>query len=402
MQMNKTFKIFVTIAIIFVLTFANIAIVGKSAFVYAAEIVLEKQNEKTSNENVEFNVYFENSNNEKSYETSLDVNDSTSINVALMVKNSGYLKDAVIRFSGENDQDDSSYKINLENNLGSIVQEVTNNEIKLKLIDNTIIYNFENYINLNKLTQKDKITLKAIYVDNEGKEVEISKDIFLHINWTDKNDIKIETNTEKYVTYQTNTNSGFILQSSVKVSGNERINSLPIQETSLEIEVPKIENAQISKVDVIAKSTEFTNGLKDTFVKFDNTCWNYDKTEGIIKINVKNEANTEGKYYSSKGTDQYIITYTFENQTNQEKHIITKNSEVKAKIYNFGQTDTANKTETIIYDLSTKIGDLVGFDIENKTNEISKSYMYLNKNRETDFYEMEIKSIETLNVYISL
>lgn len=409
MQMNKVLKQIIAINLIFVLTFINFAVVGKSAVVYAADVVFENQNAKTANDNVEFNAYFENSNKEKLYATNLDVNESTFINIALNVKNNGYLKDAVIKLSNMNDENNTSFKIinddkKIEQN--SIVQEVCNNEIKLKLINSSenkniinipITYNFDKYIDLARISQNNKVVLNATYVDNLGKEVRINKEIILNIKWTDKNEINVETKTEKFVTYQTSINNGFILQTSVKVSGKDREKSLPIEKTNIDIDIPKIEKATLAKIQVIANSTEFTNGLKDNNVKFDSSNWVYDEAQGKVKINVKNEA-IDNKYYSSKGTDEYLITYTFVQTEQSEEQKISQESKVNVFVSRFNEFERTIKTSSINTDLSAKVGELVSYEVDNQTSEISKAFMYLNKNSDSDFYDIELKAVEKVNI----
>ena len=304
MQMNKKFNKVLAGILIFVMTFADMAFIGKSAFVYAADVVLEKQNSKTTNSNVEFDAYFLTENNDKSYSTVKDVNDeNVSINIALNVKNAGYLKDAQIELKDTQEKGLLNYKVKDKLEANDIIQSFEDNKLKLKLINNMakeqiisipIEYYQEEYTSLDKISKDTKLEFKAVYVDNKGKEININKEIVLNIGWKDDSNILVESTMEKYIPYNVEGKSGVILQTIVKVSSDKRNKILPVQETTIDIDAPKIDGVEVANVQVVAKSTMATDGKSNELVKFNTSNWNYDEKNKKINIKIQNDKKEDG------------------------------------------------------------------------------------------------------------
>ena len=59
---------------------------------------LTSQNSKTNNQNVEFDSYFEGNN----YTKNFNIEQEATLYISLKVKNSGYLKDGIVRISDAN------------------------------------------------------------------------------------------------------------------------------------------------------------------------------------------------------------------------------------------------------------------------------------------------------------
>lgn len=412
MQMNKKINKVLAGILIFVMTFADMAFIGKSAFVYAADVVLEKQNSKTTNSNVEFDAYFLTENNDKSYSTVKDVNDeNVSINIALNVKNAGYLKDAQIEFKDTEEKGLLNYKVkdNLEAN--DIIQSFEDNKLKLKLINNMtkeqiisipIEYYQEEYTSLDKISKDTKLEFKAVYVDNKGKEININKEIVLNVGWKDDSSILVESTMEKYIPYNVEGKSGVILQTIVKVSSDKRNKILPVQETTIDIDAPKIDGVEIANVQVVAKSTMATDGKSNELVKFNTSNWNYDEKNKKINIKIQNDKKEDGTYYSAYGSDEFIVTYTYSQDAYNKivDNQINLKSNITAKVTRYSAESKKEITKTLEaeYDLSKKMGDLVSYTVENNVSEITKGYIYANYNKEGNLYETEFNSKAIVNI----
>lgn len=412
MQMNKKFNKVLAGILIFVMTFADMAFIGQSAFVYAADIVIEKQNSKTSNNNVEFDAYFLTENKEKTYSIVKDVNDeNASINLSLNVKNAGYLKDAQIQFKATDEKNVLNYKIKDNIQANEIIQSFENNTLKLKLINNManeqiinipIEYYLEEYVKADKISKISKVVLTGTYVDAKGKDIHIEKELQINMGWKDERSITVESNIEKYIPYNIQEKSGVILQTIVKVSSDKRKNMLPVKETLVTIDAPKINGVEMSKVQVVAKSLEATNGKSNELVKFDSSNWEYDSKNNKINIKIQNIENENKSYYVGEGSDEFIITYTYAqdaySKTIEEPISITSNIEAKVTRYSAQQDEVISKNINAKYDLSQKMGDLVSFDIENYIPEITKGYIYANYNKENDLYESQINTKAVVNI----
>lgn len=404
--------------LIFTLTFSNFAFVAESFASTGFQTIFSLIDSK-SQDNIEFEALLSDGNNKSAVIVS-DVNSKNlSLELKLNVKNSGYLKDGKVALV--TDDKELNFVIKEDNNISelSIVQSLAENTLELKKIESSasnieislpIEYKMEEYINELKLDSKTHVILTGIYVDNDGEEIEISKENEIELAWKDERTVKVENEVSKFIKFSEN---GAILQTLIKVdSSNEEQNSLPIKETELNINIPTINNINPTNVTVIANSTAGTNGKGVGEVEFSNDNWNYNETEKQINIKVQNkkelvninseeylkvegEEKQEERYFSKTGIDEYIVTYTFENVDFENVGIV--NSNVKAnvsilsgvKLENNETITEAEKQEKI--NLTEQTGNIVSYNIENETKDISKIYGYLNK-------EIELKSKTAINI----
>ena len=113
----------------------------------------------------------------------------------------------------------------------------------------------------------------------------------------------------KYVQYQNEANKGVLLQTKLLISTQEeQDNYMPVLNNEITIEVPKIEG-QLPEVQVIANSTENTNGLIGKDVIFDESNWNYNKDTGLLIINYNNSNGYEE--YKKDTRDEFDIIYKY-------------------------------------------------------------------------------------------
>ena len=99
-------------------TLTNVAI--------AAGEELNGQTSRTNHANVEFNTYFEQNEHTKDF----SIDEEAKLYVSVKVKNNGYLKNGIVKFS------DANFEIDTEKLKSELVKESSKNEIKLQKIDN--------------------------------------------------------------------------------------------------------------------------------------------------------------------------------------------------------------------------------------------------------------------------
>jgi len=418
--------------LVFTLTFANFAFTTESL----ATSILDSwfgEEVSTGHENVEFDAYF-GAEKDKSYSVISDVNaEELAITLDLDVKDSGYLKDAKIAIKSAEEEEKLNFKLKGEFEETETIQSVEENVISLKQIDFNsevvlnipIEYQNEEYVNETKLSRDSKVVFSGVYVDKKGEETELSKEVDLNVLWKDDRTVKTTSEVTKYIKYADGDKTGVILQTVVNVDSSIEGNSLPVKNSIVKIEAPKIDGVQASNVQVIATSTAGTNGKTDERVDFGTGNWGYDSETNTLTISVLNEKELvevsnagendniidgeeelveEERYYSKSGIDSYTITYTYENlDETQETNVNTKVDVELTTLSGVESAEYINKVtneETYEYELSGETGDIVSYNINNETESVSKAYTYVNYNS-SDKYELTYNSKSTINVSYS-
>ncbi len=422
---NKILEKLLAIILIFTLTFANFAFATESIAMSIAKTLFGKKAD-TGHKNVEFEAYF---GTEEEKETSVisDVNNQElCINLDLGIKSSGYLKNGKIEILEFQEGENLNFKVKEDIYLSENIQDFENNVIYLNQIDFSdeknnislpIMYENEDYVSEEKLSKDARIKFSGIYVDEDGEEVEVSREITLNISWKDEREVRIESDITKYIDFE----DRVILQTSVKIDNSTDKNTLPIKKSKVEIKAPVLDEKTPTKVTVVANSTEGTNGKKAGDVIFNEENWYYNQESGLLTITVENEKQLveinknaeqylkeadeeieqEERYYSKSGIDEYFITYTFENGIMNETTILT--SEILAEttllsgVENDDFINVITSENDVEYSFEGKTGDIVSLNIENETKEISKAYMYSNYNHNSK-YQIEHNTKTILNI----
>ena len=406
--------------LVFTLSFSHFAIVTESI---AATNFISLFGSNSENENVEFTAALKNGDTKQTSLASDVNNDDLAISLELDVKEAGYLKAGKIEITPKEEKEELNFKIKDDNQIAETedVQSLENNVIMLNKINYSsdkmeisvpIEYDMEEYINDSKLLSTAKVTLSGVYVDNNGKENEISYETELTLAWKDERKANVSSEITKYVTFG---KGGVILQTVIKVdSSNPDKNSLPVKSSKVTVDVPKLNEVVPSEVSVVANSTKGTNGNGVGDVQFSDKNWNYNKDENKINIEVENykkeveisdskeflktegtENKKEERYYSKADVDEYVITYTYQNlSVNDAINVV---SDVAAEITVFSGVE-ADKNETVIKAekqeemvLEGETGNIISHTVENDKTEISKIYSYLNK-------EVEFTAKTNINV----
>ena len=421
MLRNKMKKL-LAIILIFTLTYTHFALVTEAYAASFTEALLGIKS-NSGDENVEFDAYFK-AEDEKVSSVISDVNNQDlAIGINLGVEKNGYLKDAEINILCTKDEEKVNFNLKNLEELPKYVQSVEDNTLTLQQVDDSldeialeipIEFNNEKYFNEKDLSKDFLVVLKGTYVTSDGEE-DIRKEVPLKLSWKDENrEIKIDTQTEKYIDF----GSGVIIQSKLFVSNETELNTLPVKETQIKVDVPKYLGVTPSNVSVLAKSTMGTNGEPVGEVNPDNIAWEYKNEDGQLIINVANkeqkvkinayedeflqdqdkELIEENRLYSLSGTDEYVITYTYNNVESSDELVnIESNIEVAQEIFSGENTSTLISNSYKYEDsLIEKIGEIASISIDNKTEDISKAYFYANIKGNS--YDIDIDSIATVNI----
>ena len=392
--MNKILERIIAALIVISLIGTNLAVVGNYGISYAlTSAELSKQTSNTENKNIEFNSYFEGDTHEK---TENIENTTAKMFVNIKVKNVGYLKDAVISF------EDVNFKIlELKNDYVQSVDN-ENNKIFLKQINNGSDVTIEvpisvlnsKSVTLDNFSKETKTILKAIYIDSNGKEKDISKEVTNKLSWTAKAEVEVESELSKYIPYNVQEKYGIILQA--KINSGIKNSILPIKSTNLTIESPEINNIKPSKVTVISNTTAASNGKTDG-IDFNEENYAYDIESGKVNINVSNIVSKDNKISWAKNEkDEYLISFIYEGKDIYDyatQNDIITSFKVADNIKVYGNEESVDKNIEKELKLNKKetIGELVDYEIK-MTNQISKGQIYAN-------YEVENKKEVNYDVF---
>lgn len=362
--------------------YANSAtVVSYAADNFLSAKALENQGTSTTNENVEFDVYYDGG----KHTVSADVNaEDTKLNIALNVKKAGYIKDAVVDFSDTNfkiaktEESDSIQAVDAENKKISFNQ-INNGENVTETIN--IALDKKDEISEDMFDRDNTIKFTGTYVNAKGEEVAVKKDIVVHTSWTASTaKAKLDYEITKYIPYSANNVSKLITQG--KITSYVENSVLPIKNTNIEVNAPKINNKYPETVTVVANSTNATNGDANGD-NFSKNNWSYDSTTGKITITVNNNA-VNGKIQWAKNTaDEFIVTYIYSSDVYEAvKDSVTRVTYDASSSMNLYVKSGVNKVSVHVdgfEDQTKKIGDIVEFT-SNATQSISKGYIYNNKN----------------------
>ena len=378
---QKLIKVIAMLLTTTILYANSAAVVSYAADNFLSAKALENQGTSTTNENVEFDVYYDGG----KHTVSADVNaEDTKLNIALNVKKAGYIKDAVVDFSDTNfkiaktEESDSIQAVDAENKKISFNQ-INNGENVTETIN--IALDKKDEISEDMFDRDNTIKFTGTYVNAKGEEVAVKKDIVVHTSWTASTaKAKLDYEITKYIPYSANNVSKLITQG--KITSYVENSVLPIKNTNIEVNAPKINNKYPETVTVVANSTNATNGDANGD-NFSKNNWSYDSTTGKITITVNNNA-VNGKIQWAKNTaDEFIVTYIYSSDVYEAvKDSVTRVTYDASSSMNLYVKSGVNKVSAHVdgyEDQTKKIGDIVEFT-SNATQSISKGYIYNNKN----------------------
>ena len=381
--MYKKCKKLIASLVVFMMMIANLSTVGiHIGEVIAIDTNLNSQNNKTNNSNIEFDAYFDNSS--QKYDTTLNVDSKNQIIAKITVKDTGYLKDAMITF------DDANFTIKAIENTDKVL-ELKENTITLNQINSgeteEIILPIElengNSINISKLSKVNLVKFKATYIDGKGKSNNIEKEISLGLKWEEK-DANTVANVEvmNFIPYM----GGVKVQLSVETYLSNSI--LPIEKIETIVNIPTINGNYPTKVTV--------NDVED-YTQIEADKYNY--TNGQLTINATNSPAENGEIVTSDNIGKYIVNCTYSEEAyndliEQGNAIIETTVNTSIKLYNNDVEYTNSGNIQKEFDSNYK-DDVAKFAVT-ATEQISKGYMYANKVAEEKIetrYKQELSTI---------
>ena len=355
---------------------------------YGAEDNLEKQETITNNENVVFDAYFKDEKGNITHGVREDISREDLKLYAKVEVKRGYLKNATIQILGEN-ATNSNITIKENSNASENIEtiDIEKNTISLKqinagtqiVLEIPVVACKEDVYDLSNFSKINNIILKANYIGDNAKEIKIEKVIKTRNEWKAEVTPVLETKLVRFIPYAVEQKSGTILQTYIKSGING--NALPIEETKITVQVPKINGQNPESVTVIPNGVLGTNGMK--VEDFNENNWNYDKDTGIITIIIKNEANENKVSWLKSEQDEFVITYNFKEKVDNVETMQHTTLELKA--YNSTETIISKEDELGIAQ-NEVLGQIVTTDITT-TEALSKGYLYTKANRETLYKE---------------
>ena len=339
--------------------------------VYAAYEELEEQGIVSNNKNIEFDAYFKLDGTNK-HSMDAEITAEQKLYVKVNVKNAGYLENATISFENPNFVISRAFSvsgdikaIDYDNN------QITLNQIKSgKEVEIEIPVNFvrNDNMDLTYFSRETKLNLTGTYYDENERERNIKSDINVRFNWKAEPKAILNEDVIKYGAHNNNVYMQTLLTSALEG------NSLPVEETKIEVTVPKIANKNPDEVRIFANTTA-TNGTE-----FTKDMWSYNKDTGILEINLENKENNNQVNWK-QGEDKFYITYIYAGAT-ADATVITLNANSNIKTYVTEQEVTANVQKNV--ELNGEISTVVDTEVT-ATAEIYKGYMYANNKYETEF-----------------
>lgn len=323
---------------------------------------------------VEVKGYFsgENIENTSSLDCNAD-NNSITLNFDVNVKNKGYFKSGTLKF-----EDNLNFSVKEDSEV-----KLKDNQIKLQVLNQNetqtitipIEFKREDTLKASDISKVNKVTFTGAFVDNEGNEHKIEKQLELKLSWKETISTKIDYTILKNIDYEKDGENGKILQLNVKTSGADKNNNLPIKNSKIKIDIPEIPGMEFDDAKVEANKNSYTQGREDYEIDASNISSSIN--EKVLEINVLNKEQ-DGKIYNSFGEDSFTVTFLYKG-VKEGEDVVTNNINVEIENY------AGNKEEQsieVVYDLSKPVGNVVQYTREDKEDSISNGYLMANTDEE--------------------
>ena len=391
-------KFIAVMLVVIILGSISWPVVSYSAELFLSENELESQNTTSKDGSVNFDVQYENG----KHGAIIDQNkNDEKINIALSLKKDGYIKEAIIDLSNTNFEISQVKKSDKVQNFDAENKKITFGQMtsKEKIAEQVIITPInKEEVSADNFNKDNHIKLTCTFVNTNLKETKIEQEIVIHTEWTAKN-IEANLNYEvtKYIPYATENESNLIVQG--KITSNVKDYILPVKNTKININVPKLAGEYPEKVTVTNSTEEITEEINKNGVT-------YDENTGKLTIEDKNEVENGKIKWQKNKPQEYIVTYIFSAKVyeNIKDKSIKLNYQLDSELALYSNKDITVKAEaTVEKEQKEKLGEIAEVIIENPTNEdIYKGYMYNNKvTAEENKRETEIANKYTLNIAYS-
>lgn len=276
------------------------------------------------------------------------------------------------------------------------------NEIELKnIIDSTKIfveieYKQSEQINAVDLYSNIEIILEGNYINKKLETVEVTKTKEVTLGWEYSKEIEITSTFAKVSPFTVGENFGTIVENIVTVERNiEDTNYLPIKETNIKIEIPKINDKLPIAVSVSANKLMATLGKELEGNEFSKANWSYNEETGILEIKVTNKNMLAGK-----GEDKFDIICRYEDYVEDASITLNKNVSVKVEEYSSNENKIQEKSINEEEEKEVVAGELMTYSAVETEEKINKGK--INANYYIDAgYKTEFSNIVNVTVLTS-
>lgn len=317
-------------------------------FAYAAN---EVQDANTTEENVKFNATVNDG-----YSTSCKLAEGGNLNLDITVSNSGYLKNAKVTLSENN------YKLGTTDN--KVVKSINGNVIELNEINVgdeakvSIPFTFDkqDQVSLDSFNKDSKVTFTATYVNENGKEKKITKELIETVAWTAEPSENLAQALTRYIKYDTKTIVSFDVKEGIKD------NLVPVKSKKIDLVVPKINNKFPEQILISDPS------YKNTYTEKDG--------KGIVEIIKETQVVDNKIQWNSE--DTFGITYVYDSQ----EDVKTINQTATSEATTINDVIAEAEAEEKEFNVEATVGNLVDLKIDG-TQELTKGQLLANLNKET-------------------
>ena len=276
------------------------------------------------------------------------------------------------------------------------------NEIEIKNVieDTRLFIDFE-YKQNEKLKAEDLygeiiVTLDGNYINEDLEIIEIIQEKEVTVGWEYTKDVTASAQFTKVSPFTIGENFGTIIESVVSVKREiNDVNSLPIKQSNIKIEIPKINDKLPKEISVSASKMMATLGKESVSTKAIKNYCTYDGENGVLEINVNNS-----KLALGSGEDKFNVICRYEDYYEEEKIKLNQNVEVMVEEYS---TNTNVIQELSIKDeqeVTVKSGELVSYFVSDTEEKINKGKINANYYLENK-YETEFSNVINLNILTS-
>ena len=294
-----------------------------------------------------------------------------------------------------------------EKDISEVIEEVrgtyevslcNENEIALKnIIEPTKIYVEVGYKKLEKINPQDivseiEILLNGNYINKKLETLEVNRKQYLKLGWEYSKDIKVDADFVKVSPFTVGKNSGTIIENEIIIARNiEDNNYLPIKETNIKIEIPKINDKLPIAVNVAANKLMATLGKDLTGKEFNKNNWTFDKESGILEIKVINR-----EMFAGNGEDKFNIICRYEDYLEEEKIELNKNVLVKVEEYTSNKNNVQEVKIEEVQEKEVVAGELMSYTTIENEESIVKGKLNANYHIEAG----DTKFASTVNVTV--
>ena len=371
---GKIFKISVILLVILAMTMTNFIFVGSNLISYALD------NISTNNNNMEFGVYFKDSNGNQvtSIEKSI-YNEDAKLYLHLKVKQQGYFNGKVelenSNFTLKETQNDYINKI--EGNVITLNQINAGSEVELEI---PIELQKQDAFNIGLLDMESVVKLNGVYRDSseKDKEVESSKKVTLKIVPENQTSENIEKST-KIITNKTLKVAGEdkrVVQILLNVGLKD--NSYPIKEINVNANVPEMNDTKADASAVVNLNT-MTNYQS-----------NYENNQ--INVNLKNDVSQDNNVNWKKvGSETIALTYLYDVNNIED---ITVNGKVEVTLYNDIKIEA--NIDDIVINKDEEKEEILTTGLEESETTMYKGKLYQGIDRE--YTTKETINVNTTNI----